>query len=135
MLVQATFEQSRYRGRVIGERFYRRLFKRYPEMRAMFKGDIDEQANKLMRMVAVLVDKLNQPNEFAETLANLSIRHQAYGVRPEHYRQAGRVFLWALKPADGKSFSPEVRQAWLAFYETLSAYIGQESEQKALASA
>lgn len=134
MLVQATFEQSRYRSRVIGERFYRRLFKRYPEMRAMFKGDIDDQVNKLMRMIAVLVDKLDQPNEFAETLTNLSIRHQAYGVRPEHYRQAGRVFLWALKPADGKSFSPEVRQAWLAFYETLSAYVVQETSQIVFAS-
>ena len=119
MLVQATFEQSRVRGQIVGERFYRRLFVRYPEIRELFSGDIEDQAGKLIRMMSVLVDSLDRPAETADILFELGIRHQAYGVLPEHYHAAGRIFLWALKPADGNSFSPEIKQAWMAFYEMI----------------
>ncbi|MCG6976368.1 MAG: globin domain-containing protein [Acidiferrobacterales bacterium] len=119
MLVQATFEQSRARSRIIGERFYRRLFSRYPELRALFTGDMQDQAGKLIRIVAVLVDSLDRPNETADILFELGIRHQVYGVRIEHYRAAGRIFLWAIKPSDGNPFSTEIKQAWMAFYEMI----------------
>ncbi len=129
MLVQATFEQSRTRSRVIGERFYRRLFCRFPEMRKLFKGDISEQAGKLMGMVAALVESLDRPNEVAEMLYELGVRHQAYGVRAEHYRIAGRIFIWALKPADDQSFPREVKQAWMAFYQMLVELMGEAPNQ------
>jgi len=107
------------RGQIVGERFYRRLFVRYPEIRELFSGDIEDQAGKLIRMMSVLVDSLDRPAETADILFELGIRHQAYGVLPEHYHAAGRIFLWALKPADGNSFSPEIKQAWMAFYEMI----------------
>lgn len=129
MLVQATFEQSRSRSLVIGERFYRRLFGRFPEMRKLFTGDIQAQASKLMNMVGVLVESLDHPAMTADTLFELGIRHQAYGVRPEHYRVAGRIFLWAIKPAEGKGFTPEVKQAWMAFYQTLAEHMMEASNQ------
>jgi hemoglobin-like flavoprotein len=119
MLVQATFEQSRARSRIIGERFYRRLFGRFPEMRNLFTGDIEEQAGKLMRMISGLVESLDRPDDTADILFELGMRHQAYGIRAEHYRIAGRIFLWAIKPADGQAFSPEIKEAWVAFYEML----------------
>jgi hemoglobin-like flavoprotein len=129
MLVQATFEQSRSRLLIIGERFYRRLFTRFPELRALFEGDIHEQADKLVRMIAMLVESLGGDNESAEMLYELGVRHQVYGVRAEHYRIAGRIFLWAIKPADGKQFSPEVRQAWMAFYQMLAQHMTAASDQ------
>lgn len=119
LLVQATFEQSRTRSRIIGERFYRRLFARYPEIRELFSEDIEDQPGKLIRMMAALVDSLDRPTETADILVELGIRHQAYGVRPEHYHAAGRIILWAIKPADGNPFSPEIEQAWMAFYEMI----------------
>ena len=130
MLVQATFEQSRSRSLDIGERFYRRLFGRFPEMRKLFSGDIQAQAGKLMNMVGALVESLDHPAMTADTLFELGIRHQAYGVLPEHYRAAGRIFLWAIKPADGKGFTPEVRQAWMAFYDMIVEHMLEAPHQK-----
>lgn len=101
--------------------FYRRLFEIAPELRPIFKGDIEEQSKKLLEMLAVLIAMLEKPYGLELELKAMGARHAGYGVKDEHYAFVGAALLGMLAEALGENFTPEVRAAWTALYGAVEA--------------
>jgi hemoglobin-like flavoprotein len=117
-----------------GKLFYDRLFTIAPEVRPMFKGDIDAQARKLMDTLAVAIGSLKDSAALTVMLEQLSLRHVKYGVKPEHYGKVGEALLWTLDQGLGADFTPEVKAAWTALYGAVSmTMIAAAARDKAVA--
>src|SRR5690606_6076252 len=119
-LVQRSFGRAATKKRLIATLFYDRLLELDPSLRPMFKGDMEEQGRKFMRMLALIVSRLHEPEELKRRIEAASQRHNDVGVRPEHYLTVGAALLWALEQGLGKEFTPAMREAWLAAYDVIA---------------
>lgn len=99
--------------------FYDRVFERAPGAAALFHGDMAAQGQRLMAMVQLAVDGLDDPVGLAAVLADLGRRHVGYGVQPGHYDLVGGALLDTLAAALGARFTPAHRQAWAAFFDMI----------------
>jgi nitric oxide dioxygenase len=100
--------------------FYGRLFETAPETRALFRGDIDTQGQKLMSALATVVNSLGDFEAIVPVARDLAKRHVAYGVVREHYSLVRSALLWTLEQELADEFSPALRAAWEAAYSALS---------------
>ncbi len=100
--------------------FYDRLFEREPGVKALFRGDMAQQGQRLMAMIGGAVQLLDQPAVLQGALHDLGQRHVGYGVQPRHYDAVGGALLDTLATALGSAFSAEVRGAWAALYADIS---------------
>lgn len=100
--------------------FYKRLFELDPAVRPMFKGDMQEQGRKLMKMLGVVVNSLTRLDELVPVAQDLARKHVGYGVQPAHYDTVGAALLWTLEQGLGSKFTDDVKEAWATAYGTLS---------------
>lgn len=117
----------------IGRLFYERLFALAPEVKPMFSGDLDRQAEKLMSTLALAVGSLKNPAAFAQLVSGLRRRHVGYGVADEYYDKVGEALLWALERSLGDGFTDELRHAWASLYDALASQMkagGEPAAQK-----
>lgn len=120
-LVRKSFAVVERQADVAALVFYRRLFELAPGVRPMFKSDIQEQAKRLMEMLAVALNLLERPAELASELEDLGARHVAYGTRPEHYPVVRQALIDMFAEVMGDGFTPEMRQAWGELYDFIEA--------------
>lgn len=113
--------------------FYDRLFEVAPSVRAMFPDDMTEQRKKLMATLAVVVGGLTNLEAVLPAASALAKRHVTYGARAEHYPVVGAALLWTLEKGLGDAWTPEVSEAWIAAYGTLSGYMIEEAYGRAQA--
>ena len=119
-LVQRSFAQVAPIAEAAAGMFYRRLFELDPTLTRLFKGDIKQQGKKLMQMIGAAVRGLDDLAKLVPVVQQLGVRHNGYGVRPEHYATVGAALLWTLQQGLGAAFTPEVRAAWTAVYGLLA---------------
>lgn len=103
------------------ELFYGRLFELDPTLKALFKGDMQEQGAKLMKMISVAVSKLDDLETLVPVLENLAIRHIDYDVKAKDYETVGAALLWTLEKGLGDAYTPEVAEAWTETYTLMSS--------------
>ncbi|GGG66836.1 flavohemoprotein [Salipiger pallidus] len=65
--------------------FYNRLFRAAPDLRLLFRDDMQAQADKLYDMILTLVQALDDMQPLVPELEMLGCRHAGYGVKDEHY--------------------------------------------------
>ena len=119
-LVKSSFAQvAPIKDKVPGI-FYGRLFEIAPEVRPMFKGDMDEQGSKLIQTLAFVVNGLDNLETVLPAAQDLARRHVDYGTRPEHYPVVGAALLWTLEQGLGDAFTDDVKAAWTTAYGALS---------------
>jgi hemoglobin-like flavoprotein len=119
-LVQSSFEKVASIAPGAAALFYDRLFQTLPEVRSLFRRDMDEQGRKLMATLAAVVRSLDRLDAVLPAVQGLAIRHVDYGVRPEHYGPVGAALLWTLEQGLGADFTADTAEAWRAAYGTLS---------------
>ena len=100
--------------------FYERLFAIDPSLRALFRGDMRAQGDKLMQLMDAVVNGLTRLEQFRPAVQDLGRRHVHYGVKDHHYGAVGSALLWALGRALGCEFTPEVKDAWATVYGLLA---------------
>lgn len=111
--------------------FYQNLFAMDPSLKMLFKGDMQEQGKKLMKMIGVAVAGLDRLDSIVPAVQDLGRRHVTYGVKPEHYDAVGAALIQALGQGLGEAFTPQVKVAWITVYGVLAgamksaAYGGQ----------
>ncbi len=119
-LVQVSFAKVAPIAEQAAELFYRRLFTLDPALKPLFKGDMQEQGRKLMRMIGTAVNGLDRLEALVPAVQDLGRRHVGYGVRPAHYDTVGAALLWTLEQGLGADFTPEVKTAWATVYGILA---------------
>lgn len=100
--------------------FYENLFAADPSLRPLFRGDMAQQGDRLMRMIGAAVRGLDDLPALVPTLQDLARRHVGYGVRPVHYDTVGAALLKTLGQGLGDAFTPPVRQAWTDVYGAIA---------------
>lgn len=119
-LVQTSFSKVVPIAQTAANLFYRRLFEIAPEVKPLFKNDIEDQGRKLMATLKVVVEGLRQLDAIVPVAERLAIRHVAFGVKAEHYVPVGAALIWTLQQGLGTEFTPDTEAAWLVAYGTLS---------------
>jgi hemoglobin-like flavoprotein len=100
--------------------FYENLFAADPSLQPLFRGDIAQQGDRLMRMIGAAVRGLDDLPALVPTLQDLARRHVGYGVQPAHYETVGAVLLKTLGQGLADEFTPPVRQAWTEVYGAIA---------------
>ena len=93
--------------------FYGRLFEIYPEVKPLFKGDMQQQGRKLMAMINTAVNALDNLEPVIPAIKDMGARHAGYGVSDEDYDKVADALLWTLDKGLGDEFTPEVKDAWV----------------------
>lgn len=106
---------------VAGALFYANLFEADPSLKALFKGDMTQQASKLMQMIEAAVAKLDDLDSLVPVLQQLGQRHVTYGVLPAHYDTVGASLLKTLEQGLGAAFTPATKEAWTAVYGLIAS--------------
>lgn len=114
--VQTSFEKVAPIADAAGRLFYQNLFEVDPSLRSLFKGDIDEQARKLMQTLAVVVRGMDNLEKVVPAIQALGLRHAGYGVLAQQYDSVGAALLKTLETGLGEAFTPSVREAWTEAY-------------------
>ena len=111
--------------------FYGKLFELDPSLKPMFNGDMKEQGEKLMKMITVAVDNLDNLDEIVPAVQDLGVRHLEYGVKSSHYDTVGAALLWTLRQGLGEGFTPEVKSAWTDVYGLLATTMKEAAREAA----
>lgn len=84
-----------------GALFYKNLFEADPQLESLFKGNLKQQAKKLMHMIDAAVGKLDDLPTLVPILEDLGARHGSYGVVPAHFETVGGALLRTLEQGLG----------------------------------
>jgi nitric oxide dioxygenase len=127
-IVRASLRQIAPKAEQIGQTFYELLLAKHPSLSPLFaKTNFGMQSKLLVELLAWAVEHLDQPQVFNPRLAELGLRHQSYGVRPEHYDLVGECLLGALERELGPAFNDALRQAWAEVYLIVASAMQEPS--------
>jgi hemoglobin-like flavoprotein len=102
------------------ELFYGKLFELDPALKPLFKGDMEEQGKKLMRMISTAVNGLDRLETIVPAVQDLGRRHVAYGVKDKDYDTVAAALIWTLGQGLGDAFTDELKDAWVETYTVLA---------------
>ena len=119
-LVKSSWEKVKPISEQAAALFYGRLFEVYPEVKPLFKGDMQEQGRKLMGMINTAVNSLDNLEPMIGAIEDSGKRHAEYGVKDEDYDKVADALLWTLEQVLKDDFTPEVKDAWVAVYTALA---------------
>jgi hemoglobin-like flavoprotein len=128
LLVQASFAELEPIADGVAATFYARLFEQSPNVKPLFKTDIELQGVKFMEKLAVAVMGLDDLDSIAPVVQALGRAHAGYGIDPTHYATAREALLWALADHFGPAFNSELRNAWGAAFDTISTAMIRATE-------
>lgn len=119
--IRATFAIVARTPREAAATFYARLFEVDPSTRSMFPADLEPQGRKLLGVLALVVDRLDDLDALGAEVEALGRRHAAYGVEARHYLSVRDALVWTLEDALGADFCQDARTGWRTAYVLLSA--------------
>lgn len=114
--VRVTFSLLDDKRELLSDMLYKKLFELEPKSQALFRGDMIEQRRKLMRMLQVAVENIDNPEQLHPMLFNLGQIHHSFGIEREQFSSFGKALKFALKTTLGQGFTPAVDDAWQSFY-------------------
>jgi hemoglobin-like flavoprotein len=121
-LVKASWAHFRHlKAETVADVFYSKLFLDNPNLRKMFPPNMEEQYEKLVMTLNIVVARLHKLDELTADIAALAVRHKDYGVTPEHYKMVGDALLWTLKTGLGDDWNADTEGAWHKCYSLLAA--------------
>ena len=115
-LLRKSFEVVQRQRQIAALVFYRRLFELDPSLRPLFQTPIEQQAQKLIEMLELIVSLLEKSASLEAELRELGARHEGYGVKEAYYPTVGRALLDMLGEVLGPAWTPALRAAWVEFY-------------------
>ncbi|MFA6470260.1 MAG: globin domain-containing protein [Bacteroidota bacterium] len=115
-LVRTTFAQIEAHEDRVADLLYQELFRLEPKAKLLFRGNMQEQQKKLMRMLRVAIENINDQSQLQPMLYNLGMIHQSYGIEPHHFVSFGEALLFALRNVLKEHFTTEVEESWKAAY-------------------
>ena len=119
-VVQTTWNKVLPVRNIAAELFYTKLFALDPSLQPLFRTNMRHQGDKLMAMISIVVQRLDQLEPIVPMLEDLGRRHTTYGARETHYETVGVALLWTLERALADAFTGEVKRAWVAAYAVIT---------------
>nr|VFK39959.1 MAG: Hemoglobin-like flavoprotein [Candidatus Kentron sp. SD]VFK45389.1 MAG: Hemoglobin-like flavoprotein [Candidatus Kentron sp. SD]VFK79542.1 MAG: Hemoglobin-like flavoprotein [Candidatus Kentron sp. SD] len=129
VLVRDSWKKVEPIADVAAKLFYNRLFEIDPALESLFKTDTKEQGAKLMKMIAMAVNALDEFETAMPMIQSSGRRHVGYDVKEEDYETVGAALLWTLDKGLGDAFTPEVKDAWTAVYGEIASIMKQAARE------
>ena len=130
-LVQQSFAKVEPIADTAARLFYQRLFEIDASAIPLFRGDMQQQGQRLMQMIGLAVKGLSRLDEIVSAIQALGRRHRGYGVQAAHYASVGAALLWTLGKGLGADFTPEVEAAWTETYRLLATVMQEAAASDA----
>jgi hemoglobin-like flavoprotein len=130
-LVQESFRKVVPIQQTAAQLFYSRLFELDPSLEDMFRGDMNQQGQKLMAAMTFVVDGLGNVADILPAIQDLGRRHAGYGVQPRHYQTVASALLWTLEQGLGDDFDDDTKEAWTTAYGLLATTMIEAYPRKA----
>ena len=119
-VLEKSFERVKPQANDFAFSFYQNLLTDYPQLRPLFaKTNMEEQQQKLMMSLVLVIENLRNPNYLKVILKNLGQRHMSYGAIEQHYPMVGAALLKTFESYLGADWTLEVKQAWIDAYGVL----------------
>ena len=119
-LVKASFAKLPDGGAAMAVDFYRNLFELDPSTRTLFATEPAVMSVKFSGELAAIVEAITSFETFAPRVGELAVRHNGYGVRPQHYRTVGQALIRALAAHLDEDWDEELEAAWRRAYNLVS---------------
>jgi nitric oxide dioxygenase len=100
--------------------FYENLFAIAPELRSLFRSDLNDQGMRFMSTLATIADLLDDPEALGTELEDLARAHAGIGVRAAHFAPMGSALMVTLGETLGPAFTAELQGAWRAAYDNFA---------------
>ncbi len=128
--VQNSFASVTPMAPAVATMFYNRLFELDPSLRELFDIDMEHQGAKLMKMISLAVNGLDNLQAIIPIVQALGERHATYKVKDTHYATMGEALIWTLEKGLGDAFSKEDKKAWSEIYTTLASIMIEAANSK-----
>lgn len=109
--------------------FYDRVFAADPAAIALFPGDMMEQRKLLTRTMSSAISLIGEPEDLLLLLRASGARHAHYGVRPSQFAVIGTALIATVADRADAAFTPEVANAWKAFYAAIATIMRDSMQQ------
>jgi hemoglobin-like flavoprotein len=120
-LLAATFARVAAKREDAGAIFHARLFTTAPELRGSFKGTHDAQKEKLVSLLAQIVEYYRVGMDPQSYLARLARSQPSYGSRRAHFDAVGDALLFTLAQVLGADFTAAIRAVWATAWAEVSS--------------
>ena len=118
-LITQSFDEMWPIRRNLAVKFYSRFFEDAPDARRLFPNDMERQHLKLMDTIAAIVGALNNHELFQSIINHTASQHARFGMTSSHLAAFGDALIWSLEQQLGPAFTPELKRAWIALYESV----------------
>ena len=122
-LIRESFDALRENPERRSLEFYEAFFARAPEVKDMFRHDLEGQGMRFMSTLAMIVGHLDAPEKMGARLEELGQAHRAMGVTPDQFAPMGEALIDVLAGALGEGFTPEMRSAWEAGFAEIARFV------------
>lgn len=96
--------------------FYDRLFAREPDLKAMFRDDLEGQGMRFMSTLRTIVGALDVPGGLDQAMVELAATHRLMGVRKEMFATMQEALVETFSALLGDAFTPKLETAWRNAY-------------------
>ena len=110
--IATNYELLAGRMQALTASFYQRLFEQFPQVRPLFRIDLELQSQHLAAALALIVRNLRLLDVLEQPLMDLGAGHARAGVRPEHYPIVCRIMIEVLRDGSGEAWSPQLLSDW-----------------------
>jgi hemoglobin-like flavoprotein len=97
---------------LVGQLFFRKLYRLDPFFRDRFAGPVEVQGRKFMAGLKLGIIAINYDDGLAPVLRLLGVRHRRCGIKVRHYRIMAKALIWTLEQSLEKRFTRETKDAW-----------------------
>ncbi|MFW8593280.1 globin domain-containing protein [Cribrihabitans neustonicus] len=101
--------------------FYEALFRRAPELKAMFREDLEAQGMKFMSTLGRILDEMDKPQMLSAKLAELGRMHAAIGVTRAQFAPMEEALVDTMRQVLGDDMTEELERAWRTGFREVSA--------------
>lgn len=105
--------------------FYEKVFTKAPQVRAMFKNNMQIQGRLLTHMLGGIVYSLSRPGHLKLGLKSLGKNHAKYGVVPEHYPVVKEAMLETIEEQLGEAYNENIGASWTQAMDFVLMYMIQ----------
>jgi len=105
---------------------YATLIRLHPEVKPLFTHtSMEKQAKKFMASLTLVLHVLGKPDVLTTTLQRLGRRHQAVGVRVEHYPMLAEALLATFASRLGGQWTADMQAAWTEAFEAMASLMSE----------
>ena len=123
-IVKATIPALEKKGATISKVFYENMFNDHPELLDIFNETnqkLGHQQTALAMTVLAAAKNLENLETLLPQVIQISHKHRALQIQPEHYPIVGKYLIGAIKQVLGELATDEIINAWIEAYDEIAS--------------